>query len=168
MNDRAEPGGWTPGGDKGQGRALGDPDDVAAVRRANADLYEAIERGDLDLMERVWAQPDEAADIICVHPGWMPLRGRADVLRSWALIMANTTYIQFVLTEDNIGVRGDVAVLSCEENILTGAEDSNAFVATGRIAATNAFVRTESGWRLWLHHSSPIISDDEDEDVEEP
>ena len=41
----------------------------------------------------------DAGSVMCVHPGWSPLTGRDAVLRSWSMIMANTTYIQFVLTD---------------------------------------------------------------------
>ncbi len=68
-----------------------DEEDVRAVLFANAALYDAFETADLDLMEAVWIDGPGAEDVICVHPGWPPLRGRAQVLRSWAMIMANTT-----------------------------------------------------------------------------
>ena len=103
-----------------------------------------------------------------------PLRGRAQVLRSWAMIMANTTNISFVLTDIDATVDGDVAVVTCAENILTGmpeeSELSTALAATGlsggRVAATNVFRRTGSGWRLWVHHSSPVLSVTEEEEEE--
>jgi len=30
--------------------------------------------------------------------------------------------------------------------------------------ATNVFVRTSDGWRLWIHHASPVLSAAEAED----
>ena len=68
----------------------------------------------------VWLDGPHADEVVCVHPGWPPLRGRATVLRSWSMIMANTPYIQFVLTDVDVNVAGDVAVVTCAENILTG------------------------------------------------
>ena len=55
-----------------------------------------------------------------VHPGWPVLRGRGEVLRSYALIMANTDYIQFFLTDVEVAVAGDTALVTCTENILSG------------------------------------------------
>jgi ketosteroid isomerase-like protein len=149
-------------------------EDERAVLFANAALYDAFETADLDLMEAVWIDGPGAEDVICVHPGWPPLRGRAQVLRSWAMIMANTTNISFVLTDIDATVDGDVAVVTCAENILTGMPEapelSTALAATalsgGRVAATNVFRRTASGWRLWVHHASPVLSVTEDEEDE--
>jgi uncharacterized protein (TIGR02246 family) len=135
--------------------------DVEAVEAVHEEFYAALEAGDLDRMGEVWAE----GDVTCVHPGWPLLRGRDQVLRSWALIMANTAYIQFVLTEVATRVAGDQAVVSCAENILT-ADGATGFSPGGKIVTTNVFVRTDAGWRLWLHHGSPVLDRDEDE-VEE-
>ena len=79
--------------------------DVEAVRAANTALYDAFETGDIDLMSAVWLDDESAGEVVCVHPGWAPVSGRAAVLRSWSVIMANTSYIQFVLTEVDAGAR---------------------------------------------------------------
>ncbi len=138
-------------------------DDAAAVEAANAKFYAAFENGDLDLMHEVWADGDYAEGVTCVHPGWMMLRGRGEVLRSWALIMANTAYIQFVLTEVRTEVRGDYAVLTCEENVLTADKDEEGFLAGGSVVATKVFVRDEGEWRLWVHHGSPVLDGTSDD-----
>ncbi len=124
-----------------------------AVAEANAELYSAFEAADLDRMEAIW-DDDHDAPVACVHPGWPMLRGRARVLRSWAVIMANTSYIQFVLTDVAVSVTGDVAVVTCDENILTSAEPGDG----AQVSATNVFRRRDSGWRLWLHHGSPVLA----------
>jgi len=138
-----------------------DPSDVAAVKAANTALYDAFETGDIDLMGAVWLDDDGPVEVACVHPGWAPVHGRGAVLRSWSMIMANTAYIQFVLTDVRVQVSGDVAVVTCGENMLTGmpetAEDAAAF-AGGRAVATNVFRRTPVGWRLWMHHASPVLA----------
>ena len=154
---------------------MSNAEDERAVLFANAALYDAFETADLDLMEAVWMDGPGAEDVICVHPGWPPLRGRAQVLRSWAMIMANTTNISFVLTDIDATVDGDVAVVTCAENILTGMPEapelSTALAATalsgGRVAATNVFRRTASGWRLWVHHASPVLSVTEEDEEDE-
>ena len=133
--------------------------EVEAVERLNAEFYAAFENGDLDQMGMVWGDDGEAGGaVVCVHPGGPMIRGRAAVLRSWALMMANTSYIQFVLTDVQTRVFGETAVLTCAENILTASDDDSAgFAAGGRVATTNAFVRTADGWRMWLHHGSPVL-----------
>ena len=150
---------------------MSDPQAVRAVLAANAALYDAFESADLDLMEALWLEGPHAEDVICVHPGWPPLRGRGQVLRSWAMIMANTTNISFVLTDVDATVDGDIAVVTCAENILTGMPEeaqlspalASAGLAGGRVAATNVFRRTPTGWRLWVHHASPVLGVEEEE-----
>jgi uncharacterized protein (TIGR02246 family) len=130
-----------------------DADEVVAV---NAELYEAFETGDVDRMERVW---DDADDVCCVHPGWPMLRGRSRVLRSWSVIMANTGYIQFFLTAVEASVHGDLAVVTCEENILTAvSEPDGSMSESATVVATNLFRRRDGRWRLWMHHGSPVIA----------
>lgn len=135
----------------------------------NEDFYAAFESGDLDAMEALWVNGDLAASVTCVHPGWPALRGRDEVMRSWAMIMANTTYIQFVLTDVEVEVGTDFAVLTCVENILTAADDDDdaeqsAQFAGAKGVATNVFRRTPAGWLLWIRHGSPVISDTSDDE----
>ncbi|WP_149259786.1 nuclear transport factor 2 family protein [Actinomadura sp. K4S16] len=131
----------------------------ADVDEVHAEFYAAFEAGDFDRMSAVWADGPYADGVSCVHPGWTMLRGREAVLRSWVLIMANTSYIQFVLTDVETDVYGDHAVVTCKENILTADEDTEAgFLAGGSIVATNVFVRAGGEWRLLLHHGSPVLN----------
>ncbi|MDQ1712166.1 MAG: hypothetical protein QOE45_1616 [Frankiaceae bacterium] len=125
--------------------------DTEAVEAANAELYAAFEASDLDRMRRVWIDDDTAS---CVHPGWRVLHGTSRIMRSWAVIFANTPYIQFFLTDTDVTVLGDVAVVRCVEGVLTSLDDAE---GDASIAATNVFLRRPDGWRLWLHHGSPVV-----------
>jgi ketosteroid isomerase-like protein len=137
--------------------AVTDVDDVAAVNFA---FYAAIESGDLDQIEALW---DDADDVACVHPGWPPVRGRSRVLRSWAVIMANTAYIQFFPTGVDVAVTGDVAVVACEHSLLARTTESETGLGeTARVVATNVFRRRADGWRLWAHHASPVMTTSDD------
>jgi ketosteroid isomerase-like protein len=122
----------------------------------NTSFYQAFEAADLDRMRDLWLDDQET---LCVHPGALPVRGTAAINRSWALIMANTPYIQFFLTDVEVSVLDDVASVTCTENVLTADEmtDDDAF-AGAKAVATNVFVRTTEGWRLWIHHASPVLS----------
>jgi ketosteroid isomerase-like protein len=147
--------------------------EAAEVEAANAALYAALEAGDLDALTAVWVSGADADDVrgaVCVHPGWPVLRGRASVLRSYALIMAHTDYIQFFLTDVEVELLGDVALVTCTENILSGgeAEEEGELgpLVGGRVVATNLFRRTSEGWRLWSHHGSPVLTNGADEDRE--
>ena len=135
--------------------------DADAVMAVNAELYAAFEEGDPERMEAVW---DDAEDVSCVHPGWPMLRGRSRVLRSWSVIMANTNYIQFFLTGVHAVVDDDVAIVTCEENILTAVADPDgALSESAKVVSTNVFRRRDDGWRLWLHHGSPVLAPTQDE-----
>lgn len=135
---------------------MADPADRDAVERANAAFYEAFENADLDTMRDLWLDHDES---LCVHPGALPVRGTPAISRSWALIMANTPYIQFFLTDVEVSVRDEVASVTCTENVLTADDRAGPDGFGGaRAVATNVFVRTADGWRLWIHHASPVLS----------
>jgi ketosteroid isomerase-like protein len=123
------------------------------VVAANAEFYAAFEAGDIDRMSAVW----DDDGVVCVHPGWAPVSGRSRVLRSWSVIMANTPYIQFFLTDVAVCVTGDVAVVTCAENPLTGGTEPDAFAGGVQCAATNVFRRHGGRWRLWVHHTSPVL-----------
>ncbi len=53
------------------------------------------------------------------------------------------------MTDEQVDVVGDVAWVTCNENLLdTGA--------TQAVAATNVFERADGSWRLLHHHGSPV------------
>ncbi|MET7703484.1 nuclear transport factor 2 family protein [Streptomyces sp. NPDC005485] len=155
--------------------------DVEEVELANTAFYEAMERGDFETVSSLWLTPadlgvDEefhdpasAGVVSCVHPGWPVLFGRGEVLRSYALIMANTEYIQFFLTDVHVSVTGDTALVTCTENILSGGpapDDSDELgpLVGQLVVATNVFRRTPDGWKLWSHHASPVLAESGDEE----
>jgi ketosteroid isomerase-like protein len=143
--------------------------DREAVLAANTALYEALEQGDGEALSELWlsgADADDVGGVVCVHPGWPMLRGRARVLRSYLLIMANTDYIQFILTDVGVELAGDVALVTCTENILSSgeAEEEGELgpLVGGKVVTTNLFRRTADGWRIWSHHGSPILTSGDD------
>ncbi len=125
---------------------------VAEVEAANAAMYAAFETADVDAMRGLWDDVDPAA-VVCVHPGWPMLRGRSAVLRSWSAVMAGTDYIQFFLTDVQVALLGDTAVVTCTENVLTSADVGE----NAAVVATNVLVRRPGGWRLQVHHGSPVL-----------
>ena len=127
----------------------------ADVLAANEAFYAAVEAGDLDGLRALSCAHRE---LVCLHPGAEPIHGTSGVLRSWALIMANTDYIQFFLTDVTVTVGGDVAAVTCTENILTAGQAQTATFHGGKAHALNVFAREDGGWRLWLHQASPVGS----------
>ena len=124
-------------------------DDIGAVRAANQAFYDAHEGRDLAAMAEVW---DHEAGVVCVHPGWPILRGWPDVEESWRRIFGGPGRNQFILTNDEITVAGDVAWVTGDENLVAGA-------ASGTVAATNVFVRRGDRRLLTLNHGSPVVPD---------
>lgn len=132
----------------------GPVDDRTQVEAANTAMYEAFETADVDRMAQVW---DDLApsSLVCVHPGWPMLRGRDEILRSWSAVMAGTAYIQFFLTDVQVSVLGDTAVVTCTENVLTEVTVQGSTNAA--VVATNVLVRRPGGWRVQVHHGSPVL-----------
>jgi len=122
-------------------------DDEVAVLAANQAFYDAHEARDLPAMAALW---DDGDDIVCTHPGWAILRGRDDVLESWARIFGGPGRNQFIVTNEAVVVAGDVAWVTLDENLVDRG-------ATGAIAATNVFRRTDGAWQLVVHHGSPVM-----------
>jgi ketosteroid isomerase-like protein len=133
-------------------------------------FYDAVETGDVDLMASLWV---DDADTSCVHPGAIPLRGTAQVLRSWTVLMATVGYIQFFLTDVEVATfpRGaaepETAVVTCTENILSGEGLTSAEAFSGgKLVCTSILVKEPGGWKFWSRHASPIAElhvEDEDQ-----
>ena len=118
-------------------------EDVLFVNQA---FYDAHEARDLDAMCAVWVHTDDA---VCTHPGWPILRGWPVIEESWRRIFDGPGRNQFIVTNEVVASVGDMAWITLDENLV-------AQFATGTVAATNAFVRTAAGWKLVLHHGSPV------------
>lgn len=141
--------------------------DIAAIKEANEEFYNAAESGDLDRLGAVWVSGAFEDTVQCVHPGWAPVFGREDVLRSWAVVCANTPFLQFFLTDVRVEVIDRVAVVSLTENIITdmsagSSEDDPGFIAGGRATTINIFRKADEGWRLWMHHAAAVMESSED------
>jgi ketosteroid isomerase-like protein len=141
------------------GRHHGAMADEESVRAANAAYYAAFEALSLDAMSAIWEHSDRVS---VTHPGWPTLHGWARVAGSWEAIFASTGFIQFVLTDEVVRIVGDVAWLTLDENILqaSGSPDGGGTdteeLEGARIAATNLYLWGEEGWRMLLHHGSPV------------
>ena len=122
--------------------------DAAEVEEANARFYRAFETLDIEEMDRVWVRGEHAR---CVHPGWPLLCGWDAVRASWERIFENTGEMRFTLADVRVSVGGDLAWVTCTENILS---EVNGRVAVTAVLATNVFERDADGWRIVHHHAS--------------
>lgn len=125
--------------------------DAELLQQANQRFYNAFGALNIEEMESVWEQSDQA---LCVHPGWQPLVGWPLIKESWQGIFDNTTLMHFNIRYVNVVAAGDCGWVTCVENISS--------VLQGRasnfgILATNIFVRTPQGWRMIAHHASPGV-----------
>lgn len=128
------------------------PSEEAAVRKANAAFYDAFEALDLRAMASCWAKRE--ADV-CTHPGWETMYGWQEIRESYRAIFANTGFMRFEATDLRVEILGDLARVSCVERIFSVADTHTTH---GAVAATNLFLRTDAGWKLTLHHGSPIAA----------
>jgi ketosteroid isomerase-like protein len=122
------------------------------VLAANRRFYDALEALDMDAMEAVWG---DGAEVACLHPGGPWQRGWEDVRAGWEAIMANTGYIELDVADVVVSIADPVAWVTCTEVITSAAASGEP--AAAEVAATNVFVLDRSGWRLVLHHASPVI-----------
>lgn len=122
-------------------------EDEAAVLAANQRFYDAFERRDLDLMSEVWERSSRAR---CTHPGWGTLRGWSQVSASFFALFRGAGTLQFLLTQQDIMIDGNVAWVSVDENLLGDQGGST-------VAALNVFVKDGRGrWRVVAHHGSVV------------
>ena len=62
-------------------------EDAEAVLDANIEFYRAFSNQDFAAMQKTWRASDE---LVCIHPGWDAIAGRAAILSSWKRIFDNS------------------------------------------------------------------------------
>lgn len=115
-------------------------------------FYDALERGDADALMACWADED---DIVCIHPNGPRLVGQDAIRRSWTHIFSNgpvhvrpvALHVQQAMMVSIHSVVEQVAIRTPQ-----GAAVANVF-------ATNVYIKTPNGWRMVLHHASPVPDD---------
>lgn len=113
-------------------------------------FYDAFERGDLAAMMAVWAQSDS---VVCVHPRGPRLVGFDAVRDSWTQIFAGgNTQIRIHATEVKRFDGQGVAVHALIETLSSPGQQP-----TQSVSATNVYELTDSGWRMVIHHATPIV-----------
>ena len=115
--------------------------DRAQVRFANEAFYRAFADRDIDALDALWARGEP---VLCIHPGWPPILGRASVMASWTRILANPQAPRVACVAPQAFVAGDQALVVCHEA-----------VAGQALVATNLFRRESGAWRLFHHQAGP-------------
>lgn len=115
---------------------------------AEAQFYEALQRGDIDKLMAVWSDDDE---ICCVHPngprvvGPAAIRAAFDAMFSNGAIDARPEKVRRVVSHGS-------AVHSVVERIQVMTDEGP---QVAWVIATNVYLKTSLGWRLVAHHASP-------------
>jgi ketosteroid isomerase-like protein len=112
-------------------------------------FYAAFEACSLDAMMAVWSGDD---GIACIHPLAAPLNGRAAVATGWRSMFeaAGQFRVQVELAHE---IREAAQVIRIvREYLFIGQETER----RPPILATNVFRREADGWRMVLHHASPL------------
>jgi ketosteroid isomerase-like protein len=131
--------------------------DPEQVLEANRGFYQAFESLEIEKMEQVWLQ---APHIVCIHPGWRRLSGWGPIMEAWERIFESTFEMKFDLTDVDVMLRGDLAIVAVQENLTQRGYDGT---TRSVVMATNVFERTGHRWYLVLHHGSPVAAPSEHE-----
>lgn len=116
---------------------------------AETAFYAAFEARSLDAMMAVWAHDDSIA---CIHPLSAPLDGRAAVAAGWqSMFEAAGQFRIQVETAHEIREAGHV-IRVVREYLIIGQETE----PRPPILATNVLRKEADGWRMVLHHASPL------------
>jgi ketosteroid isomerase-like protein len=120
------------------------PDDASTA------FYDAFESADLPAMMAVWAESDS---VVCIHPRGPRLVGFDAVRDSWAQIFAAGGRLRVATTDVCTFEGPSIAVQTVVEMVSAqGSQESPT-----PVCATNVFELTEGGWRLVIHHASPMM-----------
>ena len=122
---------------------FGSPDDCARA------FYEAFAQADVEALMSVWADDE---DICCAHPAAAPLYGYAAVRSAWEAILRNSAKMRIEMREESWHRTIGMVTLHAIQWIYVGEEPQ----PRGPVFVTNVFLRAPQGWRLLVHHASPL------------
>jgi ketosteroid isomerase-like protein len=115
-------------------------------------FYQAFERADLAAMMAVWAEED---DIVCVHPGRARCTGVVEVRESWRQIFAQGPRLRFRLSGSRVFSGRMLSIHSVYEHVSIAGDTRPAHP----VLATNIYLLTDRGWRMLMHHGSPLAGE---------
>jgi ketosteroid isomerase-like protein len=124
----------------------------ASAEAAEAAFYEALQRGDLDALMRLWSDDDEP---VCVHPGGPRLVGVAAIRHGFEQVLADGALQVFPERVVRTVALGCAVHNVLERVQLADAEDGQRYAL---VLATNVYLKGPDGWRLVLHHASPATA----------
>lgn len=120
------------------------------VEQVNEDFYRALSTRDIELMGKVWVQDSRAK---CVHPGWTALNGWDAIRQSWESVFDPSDQLDIEVSNLAVEVNGDSAWVMCIQKLTY----VNRYPAGVNMSlSTNIFIRSENGWKMVVHHASPL------------
>jgi ketosteroid isomerase-like protein len=125
-----------------QALLLATPDDT------EAQFYESQQQADIERMMAIWADDEEIA---CVHPQGPRLVG-AHAIRAGFDEMYAHGGVDVRAVQVRRSVIGSCAVHQVLEQVRVATPEGP---QTGYLIATNVYLKTPQGWRMFLHHASP-------------
>ncbi len=120
------------------------------VFQANQSFYDAFNKQNLEAMHDLWLAGNEP---ICIHPGWPVIQGHDKIIDSWGGIFENTDHLEIKLSNTEVMVSGEMAWVSCQENLFSIHEQG---VQSSAVHATNIFRKENGSWKIALHHAAGL------------
>ena len=115
-------------------------------------FYQAFRNRDIELMQQVWDQSDDA---LCIHPGSPRIYSFDLIIASWREIFASPEAVNIEITEPVYKLEENVSIHYLKENLSVDHK------LVGSVYATNIYHQTTDGWKMIAHHASPALSDAE-------
>jgi ketosteroid isomerase-like protein len=112
-------------------------------------FYDALEENDLEGMMAVWA----TGDVACVLPMSVELTDYASIRAGWERIFQAGTEVEVRVHHRQWIEQGDSAIHLVHEELIIGGNPQQ---SPPPLVATNVYRRGADGWRMVLHHVSPL------------
>ena len=123
----------------------------ATPDEAEEAFYTAFAKANLDAIMDVWLDSDT---ITCVHPMGPRLTGREAVRSGWQELFRGGGGLSFRLGEVSRIQDALLSIHILHEYITVPGETGERPPAV----ATNVYQLTQDGWRMILHHASPVAT----------
>ena len=91
-------------------------------------------------------------DIVCVHPGGARHSGVVEVRESWRQIFSQGPRLRFRLAGNRVFAGRILSVHSVYEHVAVAGDPR----PTNPVLTTNIYLLTDRGWRMLVHHASPL------------
>ena len=133
----------------------------ATAEAAEEAFYDAMQRGDLQAMMLLCSDDEDA---VCIHPSGARLAGLQAIRASFEEIFAQGG-VDVRPSQARIQQGAMIAVHNLVEKVMVSGRMGTEVV---ECVATNVYVKSASGWRIVLHHSSPAGEAAQAETAAEP